>query len=338
MALARTRLDIESIRGSIGPVTYAVRRTVGRVGARRGRRGGPSEARDAAEARLRLASRAWGELTDPQRAEWRTWADQYGQAVDPENVPTVDGRQRFIGQHTLRSAVGLPPLSVPQSPGIGDAGTALLDFTPDPGSSSVEVVMLEPYPAQPFTPTRTAIYLGPPQALSRSAFRSHFRHVHTVGLDGKQPGEGAPPLSITSPWTYERGQMFWAASRTVTAAGNTSDRARWPVLLPDKGRVVAFKMRPTLPEFAPQTVQRTADDRLVMAGEFEGTEFEIAFDLTDPATDTIGELFAQINAASIWEARTLNPSSSARPSTDLPVVGPISVVPTQQPYLFTIPE
>ncbi|MCH8478819.1 MAG: hypothetical protein LAT56_12875 [Wenzhouxiangella sp.] len=329
---------VSEVRGTVGGVTCIPSFSSGRL--RRHSRPRPERSVLQAEHRARLAaaSAGWGELSEAQRAAWREWADEYNHFADPNEVPTVSGRGRFIGQYLLRDQAGLSPLGTPSMPGIGNAATSFLRFLVDEAAAVASAESSVPYPTPPVAPATCLVQVSPPQPLTAMHFRRRWRHTASFPVTDGGPGVDRGPEAVPLLAPLPKGYGCWFRTRVVTGAGNTSSEAMWPYLQPAVGDDRAFRLGPRFFLFTPQQVRVTATELLLDVTLAEPYDTTFAYSLTAGATSTIGGLFDTINAEGLWGAWHLNGAAVARPSTDLYPVRRARPIVESQPVLLTLAQ
>jgi hypothetical protein len=324
------------ISGSTGCVTYRVGRAGGRVGLKSaGPRVRTPGQRTQAE-RFTDAAKAWGELSEADRAEWNQWADEYGSIADPEASPTANGYQRFVGQAIMRGLAGLPPVSSPSAPGLSGADRVYFDFTPSETTTETSVVMLFQLPPQVGTPTRTLVGLTPPRPQSRGAYYGDERVVEVVDLDGPQPGEGLPPLVIDDGRACPPGFTRWATARLVNSAGYTGPKRVVPVLQVAEGFTRAFKVRNREPLAGQVYLERRADDVLTLDFVVSDTDVHLEWNLGAGGLGTVGQVASALSSTGILQLREEVFSLYGRPVSDIPVVPRVRLSLRYQPFPFPV--
>lgn len=164
MAVIQTGSIVSDIRGSVGTETYGRNQGGLYVRARAGPAGPPTAEQIKITDAMALLSAHWSsDLTDQQRADWRSYAAQHPR-VDRWGSPRLsNGYTRFIAVN-FRSAVpaGIvnwedapiaPPLHPPTFTFTADAGTDVVTVTAQPTNYPVPTQLMIVY-----------AYFGRPQA------------------------------------------------------------------------------------------------------------------------------------------------------------------------------
>lgn len=338
MAVIRTGLVIDQIKGPLSGVSFRVRRGRGSVQLHSGKRSVASAAQVKYRKTFREVVIAWGALSDAQRVDWNDWADAYGTTIDPDAPVEASGRSRFIGANTMQIAGGRSLILSPSSSGIGNAEAGLLAVFPVEGSMLAEVQMLEQYSLPVVSPAWMSVYASPTQRESSPSNKNRWRKVDDIQVTRGGPPGGFPARLIELYESIDVGQMLWIKTKVVTGAGNTSSDATWPVYMPGIGELRAFRIRPVFDFFSPQRYRIEANELVIEFTAATPFDTQLVYDLTDASIDTISELFAQINADGIWQAVNLKAGSGVEPSIDLIDVVNVNVTTGQQPSLLRLPE
>lgn len=338
MALMRTRLDVRTLRGPLQGMSFRIRGSTGTVGSSVSRRLRSSEAQLAYRAIFQETIRAWGELNQNDREDWIEWADEYGTAADPDAPVGASGRSRFIGANTLQLAGNRSMIMSPSSDGIGNADAALIAVFPITDTDRAEIQMIQSYPAPEVSPAIAALYASPTQRESSSSNKKRWRKIEDVNVTRGGPSGGIPIRLVDLTEPIGNGEMIWVKTKVVTGAGNTSSDATWPVFMPSIGERRAMRIRPVFDFLSPQRYRIEAGELIIQFTSSEPYDTDLIYDLNAASTDTIGELFAQINTDGVWQSVNLGVGVSNVPSIDLIEVLNTNVTTGQQPSLLRVPE
>lgn len=338
MALIRSGLTIDTIRGKMGNASFRVRRGSGRVGLSGGRRPAPTVAQLEYRESFGLAARAWSALTDSERDDWNTWADLYGTTADP-NAPTeASGYQRWLGAHTMQTLAGLPIIQTPSLDGIGNAEPALIAFFPREGTALADVEMLLSYNTPALQTAAANLYATNSQPQSSPSNKKRYAQIDSFDVTNGGPGDSEPVLVVDLREEINRGQTMWIETRVIVSAGNTSRRAPWPIILPASDELRAFRIAPVFEIFAPSRYFITGNELTIQSSGVDDFDLEIVYDLTAAPVDTLAELFAKINSDGLWRAVNQNADTMTDASVELVDTTPTHVTTRQQPALLRIPE
>lgn len=338
MALMRTIQDIRTMRGPYQGMSFRIRGSTGRVGSSvgRGRRSTPAQL--TTRRKFEETIRGWGNLTQVQRDAWIAWADVYGQTADPDAPVTASGRSRFVGANTMRLAGGKPFILTPTSNGIGNAPAALIAVFPVTGTILAEVQMIESYPTPAKGKATAVLSASPTQRSASSSNKNRWRRVSEIDVTRGGPSGGFPILIVELAEIVDAGEMIWVKTKVLATTGNTSSDATWPVRMPEVGDLRAMRIRPVFDFLSPQRYRIEADELIVEFTAIDPFDTSIVYDLTAAATDTLGELFARINADGVWQAVNIGVGVSSVPSIELNDAFNTNVTTGQQPSLLTFPE
>lgn len=338
MAVIRTALVIEQIKGPFSGVSFRIRRNRGSLQLHTRKRTRSSIAQLAFRKIFKEVVGAWGDLTESERDNWNAWADAYGTTIDPKAPTQASGRSRFIGANTMQIAGGRAVINSPSSSGIGNAEAGLLAVFPIEGSMQAEVQMLLQYSLPIVSPAWMSVYASPTQRDSTPSNKNRWRKVDDIQVTRGGPSGGIPIRLIELYDSIDVGQMLWIKTKVVTGAGNTSSDATWPVYMPAIGEVRAFRIGPVFDFFSPQRYSIASNQLVIDFTVTDPFDTQLIYNLADVAVDTIAELFAQINTDGIWQAVNLKAGSGIEPSIDLIDVVHVNVTTGQQPSLLRLPE
>jgi len=187
----------------------------------------PTQPRTAAQTAVRAnlteVSRAWGQLTDADRAAWNSYAASHPRTDSLGQTIVLTGHMMFVAINVLNlQAGGAIQNAVPN----GDIVDSLVITVDDGSAAGLTVLSDAAVPVQ----AKILMYASPPTSAGR-AFNGDYRLVKTLAGTGSidQPVLTANDLSAKF-GTLAAGQKFFLSFQVVQG-GNTSTQTRLALVL-----------------------------------------------------------------------------------------------------------
>jgi hypothetical protein len=184
----------------------------------------PVQPRTAAQLAVRdyltTNTKAWGTLTNAQRAAWAAYASAHPTVDSLGSSITLTGAQMFVGVNALALAAGQATQTAPPSGAAVATPSFVFAFS---GAANFDLVITDENPG-------TVIVYSSPPVSSGVNFNGDFRIVSITDAPG--PGDDLCTASqLTAKWgTLVAGQKFIFKVRSVLA-GNRSSFASGEVVL-----------------------------------------------------------------------------------------------------------
>lgn len=338
MAIITPASPILEIRGTAGGLTARPRqrRYVGAQSS--GRTSRTSRGQRQARSQLAAANAAWRQLEPADVHAWATYAADLGDQLDPPGEIPASGYNLFIAQAMMRLTIGLPPVERPGlfANGYADSQALLLD-TLDNGATlrgrflrETVFDLAERYDC--------LVYAAPPQRQSDNAEHNRYAFIGSFEYNGFGTPIDGYPVTFDLPRPVPPGGNLRVMLRTVTSQGTYGRRITYIMRSVSPGFRLAFRLRNFLQGFIGSTVERRANDTLVITENAEDPTIQTTIDLTASNADTIGELRSRILALTDCQIIDADTSLNSRPSVEIPVFRPQSLNLALQPVIIEVPD